>query len=488
MLSALAQELSAFMAVEQRGTDVEVSGVRRDSRAVQAGDLFAAIPGANVDGARFVPAAKKAGASAVLAAHALDASVPHLVVANVREALARSAHALYGHPAESLEVIGITGTNGKTTCAWLIDAMLSSLGKAPALLGTVAQRAGEARTPASFTTPEADDLARFVRSAVAAGSTHLVMEVSSHGLVQHRVTGVRFRVAAFTNLSQDHLDFHKTMRAYGEAKATLFRNHQPAVSVINVDDPFGAGLAAQLTTPVIRCSGQGRSSDLRASDVRYDRNGIRAQLHYDGETVALESPLVGRHNLENLLTSVGVALGLDVPLVDAAAALRNAVGAPGRMERVPSKGAAILVDYAHTPDALTNALATLRPITTGRLIVVFGCGGDRDAGKRPKMGAAASAADLAIVTSDNPRTEEPAAIVSAILPGMTVPKVSDLAKNGYTVEVDRRKAIALAIHAAQDNDTVLIAGKGHEDYQIVGTQKFPFDDREVAKEALEGVG
>ncbi|HJL35005.1 MAG TPA: UDP-N-acetylmuramoyl-L-alanyl-D-glutamate--2,6-diaminopimelate ligase [Polyangiaceae bacterium LLY-WYZ-15_(1-7)] len=480
------------------GGDVEVKDARRDSRVVQPGDLFAAVPGATVDGARFAPQALEKGAAAVLTERRLELDAPQWVVESARATLGPAAHALHGDPTEELAVVGVTGTNGKTTTTYLIDEALRTLGASSALLGTVAARAGKASSPASFTTPEADDLARFAACAVDAGATHLVMEVSSHGLDQERVGGVRFEVAAFTNLSQDHLDYHGTMEAYGEAKARLFLAHAPAACVFHVDDAFGAALAdrAEAAGRRVLRVGRGEAADVRASAVRFDAAGIEAEVATPRGALTLRSRLVGAHNLENLLVALGVLLALqqrpghETELAEIAAALGAVTGAPGRLERVADpRGVSVLVDYAHTPDALARALDALRPLTTGRLIALFGCGGDRDAAKRPKMGrAAGERADWVVVTSDNPRTEDPAAIVEAILPGVEAsgqPRREALGgARGYVVEVDRRAAIRQALAAAEAGDTVLIAGKGHEDYQILGTTKHPFDDRVEAAAAI----
>jgi UDP-N-acetylmuramoyl-L-alanyl-D-glutamate--2,6-diaminopimelate ligase len=484
-------ELQSVVGGSLVGDDVDVRDVHRDSRRVGEGELFAAIVGANVDATRFVPDVRARGAAAVLAERPTE--LPTLVVPSVRSALGPVAHALAGDPTTKLAVVGVTGTNGKTTTTFLIDEALAALGHRPALLGTVASRAGAVATASSFTTPEADDLARFATAAVDEGASHLVMEVSSHALAQERTAGTRFAVGAFTNLTQDHLDFHGTMEAYGEAKAKLFLTHRPTRSVIHVGDPFGAALAARLVDAglAVVTVGDVEGANLRVIAARFDARGLEAKLATPEGELTLTSGLVGRHNLENLLVALGCLVALGVPATDAVRALRSAKGAPGRLERVADpRGVTVLVDYAHTPDALANVLDALRPITEGRLIVVFGCGGDRDAGKRPLMGrAAAEGADLVVVTSDNPRTEDPAAIVEAIVPGVREGGKLERAQleghaDGFVVEIDRERAIGLALRAARAGDTVLLAGKGHEDYQIVGTTKRHFDDREVAAEAI----
>jgi UDP-N-acetylmuramoyl-L-alanyl-D-glutamate--2,6-diaminopimelate ligase len=433
----------------------------------------------------------------VLTGAELETSLPQLVVSDDRAALGPVAHALHDDPTAQLAVVGITGTNGKTTAAWILDQGLRALGQAPALLGTVASRAAGAKLePSSFTTPEADDLARFAAACVAAGSTHLVMEVSSHGLSQARTAGVHFRVAAFTNLTQDHLDFHETMAAYGEAKAALFLRHAPGVCVIHVGDAFGVELArrARAAGRTVCTVGCVETADLWAGDVVSSASGLTATIHNGPDVHPLRSPLVGAHNLENLLVALGCMTALGHDVAESLTALEHALGAPGRLERVPDpRGVLVLVDYAHTPDALRRAIASVRALTAGQLSVVFGCGGDRDADKRPLMGAAAASADHVFVTSDNPRTEDPDAIISQILPGLLAEGrvAHDLgATDGFRVEADRATAISMALRHASPGDTVLIAGKGHEDYQIVGTEKRDFDDRvcaaAVIAEIMEG--
>jgi len=475
--------------------DAEIRGVRHDSRAVEAGDLFVAIAGAQADGARFAESAVERGAVAVATERRLDLEVPQLIVADARRALGALAAAVYADPTKELAVVGLTGTNGKTTTAWLIDEALRALGQQPALLGTVESRGPGVREPAPFTTPEGDALARFARRVVDHGASHLVMEVSSHALAMHRADAVDFAVAAFTNLTQDHLDYHGTLEAYFEAKARLFLELSPGASVINVDDAHGATLADRVPG-CLRVSREG-DADVSVRTWTMDRDGMRATATVLGEEIELRSPLIGAHNLDNLLLALGVLAALGFEAEEAAAALGAAKGAPGRLERVDGlDDVRVLVDYAHTPDALARALAALRPITPGRLFAVFGCGGDRDQAKRPQMGQAVGrGADLAVITSDNPRTEDPFAILGAIEPGLAGEgwtRTDDLVafarsdRGLYRVEEDRRAAIREVIAAARPGDTVLIAGKGHEDYQIRGTTKIHFDDREEARAAIEG--
>jgi UDP-N-acetylmuramoyl-L-alanyl-D-glutamate--2,6-diaminopimelate ligase len=464
---------------------VVVCDVQHDSRKVQPGDLFVAIPGEKVDGARFIADAVAKGAAAVASESPVDVAVPSLEVASARQALSLAAHAVQGDPTAAMQVVGITGTNGKTTTTWILDEALAAIGRRPALMGTVETRGPGFRAPSAFTTPEGDEIARFARRMVDAGASHLVMEVSSHALALFRADGIRFEVAAFTNLTQDHLDFHGTMEAYFEAKARLFTALAPKKAVINVDDPAGERLAARIdrdATAVLTVGRTNAAAVLRVETWSMTRAGLRAVLAQEGQpSIRLESPLVGAHNLDNLLLAAGCLRMLGASAEGIERALAEVRGAPGRLERVEDpRDVAVFVDYAHTPDAVGKALDALRPITPGRLFVVFGCGGDRDKTKRPLMGrAAAERADVCVVTSDNPRTEDPRAIVDAIVPGV----IAGGAKR-HVVEVDRRTAIGLALAEARAGDTVLIAGKGHEDYQILGTTKIHFDDREEARAAI----
>jgi UDP-N-acetylmuramoyl-L-alanyl-D-glutamate--2,6-diaminopimelate ligase len=478
-----------------------VRGIRHDSRAIEPGDLFVAISreaaGAGRDGAAFIEDAIARGASAVLADRELALSVPQLFTNDVLRSLATIARDLYGDPTSALGVVGITGTNGKTTVSYLIESIVRGAGKQPAVIGTVNVRGPGGDRPTLHTTPMADDLMRHARWAVDTGASHLVLEVSSHGLAMRRADGVRFTVAAFTNLTQDHLDYHGDFASYGAAKRRLFVDLKPERAVINVDDAFGKELARAARCPVLRCSTAGAvEAELRVVDRAFDANGIRARVATPQGEVLLKSPLVGDHNLDNLLVALGVGLQLALPLPAILEALSSAAGAPGRLERVSVHGAgnepSVFVDYAHTPDALERVLRALRPITAGRLWTVFGCGGDRDRTKRPLMGrAAAELADIAIATSDNPRSEVPARILEDIEPGLRAAGTARLeaaqlagGKRGYLMNEDRQGAIELAVLSAAPSDVVLIAGKGHEKYQIIGARKEAFDDCDEARQAL----
>jgi UDP-N-acetylmuramyl-tripeptide synthetase len=460
--------------------DVEIAEVRDDSRAVDPGDLFVAVRGQTVDGHEFLGAAAKQGAAAAVVER--DVSRETFPGARVRvestaKALGHIAANRYGRPADALALVGVTGTNGKTTTTFLAEALIRSVGE-PGVLGTVTYRWRGVSKPAPFTTPTPLELHATLAEMRAAGCTHVAMECSSHALALDRLEGVKFRVAAFTNLTQDHLDFHGTMEAYRDAKARLFAEHvaDGGASVILTDHEYGEYMVDRARAAhgrVIRVAARtGSGGDVRLVEVTQDVSGIDARFATPAGEVHVRSPLIGQFNVENLAVAVGIGVGLGLDAQQIGAALSSVRGVPGRLERVGS--ADVFVDYAHTPDALERVMAALRPLTRGRLIVVFGCGGDRDRTKRPKMGrAVARDADLPIVTSDNPRTEDPHSILDMIVAG-----VREVRGDGFLVEIDRRKAIRAALSAARPGDVVLIAGKGHEDYQIVGKTKHHFDDRE----------
>ena len=477
---------------------VRVHGVRHDSRRVRAGDLFVVRKGAHADGARFVADAKARGAVAVLASEDVAESLelPRISVRDPIVGLALAAASVYEHPSFGLEVVGITGTNGKTTTTHLVRAAIDgALGAARCgLVGTLGVRYAGLDEVASHTTPEADDLMRAMLAMRRAGATHVAMEVSSIALSLGRVHAVRFFVAAYTNLTQDHLDFHASMEAYGEAKAQLFLDHAPGTSVICVDGAFGRSLAARVRGPLVRVSAhEGTEADLVPTRVELSTRGIDATLRTPAGPLDVRSPLLGSHNVENLVVALGVVHALGLDLAAAARALEGELGAPGRLERCDAAedDVGVLVDYAHTPDALARVLDAVRAVTKGRVFCVFGCGGDRDPHKRGPMGAAvAERADVAIITSDNPRTEDPIAIAAPIeaavrASGVAAVAPSDLGLGrGYVVVLDRARAIELAVLAARPGDVVLLAGKGHEDYQLIGAEKRHFDDREQARRAL----
>ena len=474
-----------------------VRGVQHDSREVTAGDLFVAVPGETHDGVSFVDDALARGAVAVMAEQQLAYDVPQITVPDARVGLGPAAELVYGAPTSALHTVGITGTNGKTTTAYLLKEAIEGVSAKPALVGTTGLVAAGAQRPSLHTTPEGDDISRFARQALDDGATHLVLEVSSHGLAMHRVDALDFEVVAFTNLSRDHLDFHQTMERYGEAKARLFTDLAPKRAVIHVDDPFGAELASRAPVPVIRCSRRsGSDAEIVAAQWSVTRAGIHAQVQTPTGVVELRSPMLGEHNLENLLVALGCAYALDLDLNAVAAAWESASGSPGRLERITHPhDVAVLVDYAHTPDALARVLDTMRAVTPNRLIVVFGAGGDRDKGKRPQMGrVGVQNADLCVLTSDNPRSEDPQRILDEVESGAkqaggTRIGASELAgaSHGYCTLLDRKAAIAAAIRAAGAGDTVLLAGKGHETYQIIGSERMHFDDRQEARAAIANV-
>jgi len=474
-----------------------VSGVQHDSRQVTGGDLFVAVPGETHDGASFVGDALARGAVAVMAEQHLAYDVPQITVPDARVGLGRAAELVYGAPTSALHTVAITGTNGKTTTAYLLKQAIEGVSAKPALVGTTGLVAAGAARPSLHTTPEGDDISRFARQVLDDGATHLVLEVSSHGLSMHRADALDFEVAAFTNLSRDHLDFHQSMERYGEAKARLFTGLEPKRAVIHVDDPFGADLAARVSVPVIRCSRRpGSDAEIAATEWSVTRAGIHAEVQTPAGAVELRSPMLGEHNLENLLVALGCAYALGLDLNAVAKAWESAGGSPGRLERIAHPhDVAVLVDYAHTPDALRRVLETMGAVTPNRLIVVFGAGGDRDRGKRPEMGrVGVQSADLCVLTSDNPRSEDPQRILDEVEAGAkqaggTRIKPGELAgaTHGYCTLIDRKEAIATAIRAASAGDTVLLAGKGHETYQIVGNERAHFDDREEARAAIAGM-
>lgn len=476
-------QLARLVAADLRGDErVRVKSVQHDSRHVGEGALFAALVGANVDGHNYVAQACERGATALMVERAVDAPLPQLIVKSTRRSLGPVASEVYGRPTESLRTVGVTGTNGKTTVAWLVEQILSALGHKPAVLGTLRAFAGEVPVASAHTTPEADDIARFACECRVRGDGALIMETSSHALAMHRVDGISFDVAAFTNLSQDHLDFHQTMEAYGKAKTRLFSELAPSRMVINLDDAFGRQLAERFSSAIGVSAQALAEADLFARSVSFQRGGFEATLQTPWGEHALEVPLVGLHNLENLLVALGIAHALDLALepLFASGFFSSLRGAPGRMQRVEHPNDVLMyVDYAHTPDALARALAAARGVTGGKVWAVFGCGGDRDRTKRPLMAKAAEkSADVLVVTSDNPRSEEPNAIIEEICAGLT-------SKKRAHIEVDRRKAIRYAVRNAKPGDTIVVAGKGHEDYQIIGTTKYHLSDVEELHAAVQ---
>ena len=465
----------------------EVKGLTTNSHACQPGDLFIGMPGTRVDGGEFWESAIAAGAVAALVSpQAAQKHPPHnqeclILAANMQKACAQVAAAFYGYPAQQMKLVGVTGTNGKTTTTHLIEFLLTQAQLPTALFGTLYARWPGFQQTAVHTTPFAVQLQQQLAAAVASGCQFGVMETSSHALAQSRVMGCCFDVAVFTNLTQDHLDFHHDLEDYFAAKALLFSSdYLQGQAVINADDPYGQRLIGQLPpSRVWQYSVQDRA-DLYTSQLNYGPTGVSGVMHTPEGDIAFQSPLVGQFNLENLLAAVGAVLDLGVDLELIARVLPQFPGVPGRMERVQvgAQDISVIVDYAHTPDSLENLLLSARPFISGKLICVFGCGGDRDRTKRPQMGKiAAQLADRVVVTSDNPRTEDPEKILQDILVG--IPETVQ-----PEVVCDRATAIHTAILEASPGDGILIAGKGHEDYQILGTEKIHFDDREQARAAL----
>ncbi|HSF17778.1 MAG TPA: UDP-N-acetylmuramoyl-L-alanyl-D-glutamate--2,6-diaminopimelate ligase [Vicinamibacteria bacterium] len=455
-----------------------IKGVSVDSREVEPGGLFVAIRGEKADGNRFVDDAVSRGAVAVVSEMPASASEATWVqTPDARKVVGVLAAAVQGNPSQKMSLVGITGTNGKTTTAFLVDGLLARLAPPSAMLGTVMRKIGERSEPSRYTTPEAPAIQKLLAEALAAGSAHGVLEVSSHGLALHRLEGTEFRVTVFTNLSRDHLDFHHDMEDYFRAKRLLFTRYARAgaTAVVSIDDAYGERLAAELGTSAVTF-GLAATADLSVSHVEASLEGIRFQCREGERTFDVRSPLLGRYNALNLVAALAAvrALGFDEQAI--VEALETVSGAPGRFERVlVDRPFDVIVDYAHTDDALRKLLEAARPLTRNQLVVVFGCGGERDRTKRPLMGDVASRlADRVVLTSDNPRGEDPEAIVREIQLGVKDASVR--------VEVDRRKAIELALSEARPGDLVVIAGKGHEPYQIVGDRVLPFDDREVVRE------
>ena len=469
----LNQLLAGVALTERRAGDVECSGICYDTRTMVPGCLFVALPGYKTDGHKYIAQALEQGAAAVLCQHPPEGEGPWLVTPDARAALAAVSANWFGHPARDLTLLAVTGTNGKTTTTYLLKAMLEGvLGARVGLIGTNQNMVGEEVLPAHRTTPESYEVQQLLREMADAGCTHVVMEASSHALVLHRLDGLRFRAGIFTNLTQDHLDFHGTMEAYRDAKGRLFR--QSDTAVLNLDDEAGRYFARTVAVPRLTYSERRDEADLTAKNLRLFPDRVEFEAVAEGAISRVRLPIPGGFTVYNALGVLTCGLALGLPLADCADALAKAPGVKGRIEVVPVPADfAVIIDYAHTPDALENILTAVRDFTAGRVICLFGCGGDRDRTKRPQMGAiAGSLADVAVVTSDNPRTEEPEAIIRDILPGLegTAAQV--------VVEPDRRAAIRRALSLAKPGDTVVLAGKGHETYQEVGTQVLHLDERE----------
>ena len=469
------KELLADVPVLQQHADpeMEISGLCCDSRRAEPGSLFVAVSGFASDGNRFIPSAIAKGAVAVVTAKKPEEDIPYVLVESDRLALALISGNYYGRPARKMTMIGITGTNGKTSSTLLLKQVLEKcLGAKVGLIGTMENYIGDQVIPTERTTPESFELQALFARMYDAGCTHVVMEVSSHAISLERIGGIHYDVAAFTNLTEDHLDFHKTMDAYCDAKAELFRRCSRAV--VNRDDPYAPRILAAAQCPVLTTSAHGEAG-LYAQDVELSSDHIRFAAVSGEERVQVYVPIPGRFTVYNTLTVLGIAKSLGIALEDAAGALKEACGVKGRIEVVPTPGMpyCVLIDYAHSPDGLEKVLKSVRDFCKGRLISVFGCGGDRDPIKRPIMGRiGVESADFAIITSDNPRTEEPMAIIRDILQGIT-PDMGE-----YTVIEDRRRAIRYAMDIAKKDDIIVLAGKGHETYQEIQGVKHHLDERE----------
>ncbi|WP_101722993.1 UDP-N-acetylmuramoyl-L-alanyl-D-glutamate--2,6-diaminopimelate ligase [Eggerthella timonensis] len=467
--------------------DDEVSGIAYRSDRVQPGDAFFCVVGMTSDGHSFAQDAIDRGAKVLVVerkVYLADATdVTEIVVKDTRKAMAAAAANFYDHPSKDIALVGITGTNGKTTTTYLVEHIARVAGKRTGVIGTVGIRIGDAAEKSAHTTPESPDLQQLFARMRDARCDTVAMEVSSHALDLDRTWGTSFAVTAFSNLTQDHLDYHHTFEAYFEAKARLFSKDYPAKRVICIDDKWGKELLrrSSVAEDSVVTTGFDPSAQIHPVDVQYAPTHTTVTLDVRGSLYTFDYPLVGRFNVENIMCAFGIGLQLGFSADVVVEALEEAPQIPGRLERVNAPntgGVSVFVDYAHTPDALEKALASIMALTPGRTICVFGCGGDRDASKRPIMGRAALAADHAVVTSDNPRTEDPQAIIEDIVSGM------GSGEGRFEVEADRRAAIALAIAQAKAGDSILIAGKGHEDYQLVGDQVLSFDDRIVAAEEL----
>jgi len=504
--------------------EIPIQGITYDSRMVSKDFLFAAIKGQHLDGSRFIPDAIKHGMSAILAEEPVTPPTPPLIkgwiggvtqiiVPDVREAMAILAAAFYGEPSKKLTLLGVTGTNGKTTITYLVESILKAAGFNVGVVGTINFRYANKIVNAPHTTPEAPDLQNIFKQMVDNGVTHCIMEVSSHSLAQKRVDGSRFVGGIFTNLTQDHLDYHKTMEGYFESKTRLFTDfiakEKNGFSVINIDDPWGVRLKTQDSRFKILGYSLKQETEIHPVKVSFSEKGLEAMLNTPIGSVKISSLLLGEYNLQNIMAAVGVGIGLGLDKQIIENGIANLKRVNGRLERILSNnffGFQAVVDYAHTGDALERVLNTLRPLTKGRLITVFGCGGDRDRGKRPIMGEIATRlSDFTIITSDNPRTEDPLEIIKEIETGINtgvrdqrpgVRKISDAEfqelqtpnselRIAYAVIPDRHEAIKAAINMAAPQDIILVAGKGHEDYQIIGSTKIHFNDSEEIKRAME---
>jgi UDP-N-acetylmuramoyl-L-alanyl-D-glutamate--2,6-diaminopimelate ligase len=482
----LLREVAAMIpGIEWTGdATIDIRGISYDSRSVQKGDIFIAIRGEKADGGRFIPDAIRNGAVAVASEHKIDAThqVARIKIPDARRFLAEVSRIFYDDPSAKLKLVGITGTKGKTTTAYLLESIYNCAGLSSCLAGTIEMRIGDRRFQSSHTTPESADLLKFLREAVAGKCTHGVMEVSSHSLELRRVYKTKFEVGVFTNLTHDHLDFHGNMEAYYQAKRILFsgdNRNKIESAVINTDDPYGNRLAKEISMPILRF-GFNEPSEIRAIAYKSHVAGTDMECDTPAGRFRFRLHLVGRPNVYNVMAATGAALGLGLDPESICQGIENLRGVPGRMELIRAgQNFSVIVDYAHSPDSLQNLLETVRQLPHERILVVFGCGGDRDRAKRPVMGKiAANLSDFVFATSDNPRSEDPLDILREIEPGLQEGRAP------YKIVTDRREAIAAAISMAERGDAVVIAGKGHENYQIIGNRVIPFDDRDISRELI----
>ncbi|MFO0726874.1 MAG: UDP-N-acetylmuramoyl-L-alanyl-D-glutamate--2,6-diaminopimelate ligase [Myxococcota bacterium] len=504
----LDQIIHGMTIADRRGRfDIEIQGITFDSRRVPRGGLFVAVKGGKADGHRFIPDAVSRGAVAVIAEgwpEEIDKNIkgrPRIVlVENSRRALALAAANYYGQPSRKLFIAGITGTNGKTTTSYILESIIRAASRNVGVIGTVEARFGGKSIAVDHTTPDPVTLQRMLAEMVGEGVTHVVMEISSHALDQQRVAGLSLKVAGFTNLTQDHLDYHQDMERYYQAKRLLFSDvlrrsrARGRMAVVNVDDPRGADLIASWGGKSLRVSIDPKSeADVVALEAEYGLKGTKARVRTPKGEWMIETALIGPHNLQNALLAIGMALAMGFSRARIERGLSMLERVPGRLDAVPNQDQKkVFVDYAHTPDALARVIGAVRPLTAGRVVVVFGCGGDRDQKKRAIMGrTVAERADLAIVTNDNPRTEDPKAIAKMVEEGLRdggwLPMMGEVRPKSYLVELDRRAAIRTAIGWLGADDVLIIAGKGHENYQITGTEKRHFDDRDEAYRILAGL-
>lgn len=464
--------------------DIAIQGIECDSRKVEKDFLFVMIRGKKNDGRLFADEAIRRGAVALVGdgPERISDRVPFIMVPECRVAVAKLAAAFYGNPNRKIKTLGITGTNGKTTSSYLIEHFFLAQGKKTGVMGTVNYRYDGKEIPASETTPGPLKVQRILSEMADTGCEYAVMEVSSHALDQDRVGGIDFEAALFTNVTQDHLDYHKTMEAYFECKSRLFLGLSPEkTAIVNTDDPWGQKLLGRVKAKVITYGVNG-NADLRAENIKYALNESHFDLLYKKNRMHVISPLVGLHNVYNVLGSLGTILGLELSLEKSVQSLTRFTGVPGRLEAINAgQSFYLLIDYAHTPDGLENVLKSLKPYHRHRLILIFGCGGERDKGKRPQMGRIASElSDFVYVTSDNPRSEDPRVIAEEVSAGFTK------GFKNFSVVIDRRKAIRQALLSAREGDIVLLAGKGHETTQVIGSEALPFSDRDEAQRVLRG--